>query len=783
MKKIKLLLLLFGCGWLQTIAAFSENARTFNNHESELTLWYQQPAIVWEAALPVGNGRLGAMVFGGVGKERIQLNEDTIWSADGDESIPVGAYKQLPEIRQLLFDGKYTEGETLAKKAFLSSPGSEGSYQTLGDLFLTEHFEGEPTEYKRSLDLDTAVATTSFKIMGVAYRREVFSSARDQVLIVRLTADSPGKISFTAALERTNAHVKAVAPDTLVMTKDKSAGGVQFVTALKVVAEGGQIIANENGQLTIRNANTVTLLLGAATDYNLKNPKEPLTRDISALALEEVNAAAARSYAELKERSIADYQKLFRRVSLQLSSAPVPDKPTDERLQAVKQGAADPHLVELYFQFGRYLLISCSRPGGMPANLQGLWNKDLWAPWSDDYHMNINIQMNYWLAEVCNLSECEEPYFDFIEAYAANSGRQTAREIYNARGFVGHFTTDPWFYVPANGDPSWALWQMGGAWCSRQFMEHYWFTGDREFLQDRAYPILRDATLFLLDWLVPDPKTRKLVSGPSASPENKFFAPDGGIHSVSMGDSMDQEIAWDTFNNFLSAAHELGITNKLTAEVQTALGKLAWPKIGSDGRLMEWSEEFKEPEPGHRHISHLFGLYPGYQFTQNKTLEYMAAAHKTIDYRLAHGGGYTGWSRAWIINFWARLHDAENAYKNVQLLLQRSTLSNLFDTHPPFQIDGNFGGTAGIAEMLIQSHDGEITLLPALPKEWATGYFKGLRARGGFEVSVFWKDGNVERAEIKSLLGNNCRVQFGNTVKEFATEAGKTYTLRGEKLE
>ena len=474
---------------------------------------------------------------------------------------------------------------------------------------------------------------------------------------------------------------------------------------------------------------------------------------------------------------------LFRRVELQLWAPVRSDQPTDERLQAVKGGADDPNLVALYFQYGRYLLLSSSRPGGMPCNLQGLWSKEMFAPWGADYHININIQMNYWPVEECNLSECHEPFFDFLESYAASSGRQAAADYYGARGFVGQYTTDAWLYAPASGEPKWAFWPMGGAWCTRHFMEHYWFTGDRVFLEKRAYPILRDASLFLVDWLVLNPKSGKLVAGPGTSPENEFTAPDGKNYCVSMGGSMDQEIVWDTFNNFLAAARELGITNDFTAQVEAALGKLAVPGIGSDGRLMEWAEEFREPEPGHRHISQLYGLYPGYQFTQHTTPATMAAARKTIDYRLAHGGGHTGWSRAWIINYWARFRDADKSYENVQELLRKSTAKNLFDLHPPFQIDGNFGGTAGIGEMLLQSHDGDVNLLPALPKQWSTGAFRGLRARGGFEVSLTWKEGQVVRAEIRSLLGRACRLRFGNVVREFATVPGEIYRFAGANLE
>jgi len=749
--------------------------------KGETVLRYRQPAKEWLEALPVGNGRLGAMVFGGTAREQIQLNEDSIWSGGGAWTIPEGAYKHLPEIRRLLFEGRYAEGEELVRKQLLAGPrGDRNSYQTLGDLFLDADLSGEPSEYRRSLDLDTGLAVTTFKQGGVICRREVFASGPDQVLVIRLSSSSPGKLSVGAALERLNVQFEAASSDVLVM-RGQAVGrdgtnGVKFSAGLRGVADGGQVTV-EGNRLHVTGANSVTLLLATRSDYNRKSPLEPLQRNNRALVLETLKAAAARSYPELRRRAIAEHQRLFRRVDLQLTLAAPPDRPTDERLQAVQQGAEDPGLVELYFQYGRYLLISSSRPGDLPANLQGIWNKDLNAPWGADYHININIQMNYWPAEVCNLSECHEPFFDFVETLAAHSGRQAARDLYGSQGFVGHYTTDAWLYMPTAGDPKWALWQMGGAWCTRHFLEHYMYTGDRAFLKTRAYPILREATLFLLDWLVEDPKTHKLVSGPSASPENTFLGPDGKPHSVAMGNSMDQEIAWDTFNNFLFATRELGIKDELVSKVQAALDKLARPGIGKDGRLMEWAEEFSEPEPGHRHISHLFGLHPSAQFTRTKTPEYMDAARKTIDYRLAHGGGHTGWSRAWIINFWARFQDANKAYENVQLLLQKSTLKNLFDNHPPFQIDGNFGGTAGISEMLLQSHDGEITVLPALPKAWGTGRFTGLRARGGFEVEVAWKDGKANRIQIKSLLGKPCRVRFGETVRELKTKAGGVYRV------
>jgi alpha-L-fucosidase 2 len=752
---------------------------------AETMLWYRQPAKDWLEALPLGNGRLGAMVFGGLDQEQIQLNEETLWSGGGPWAIPSSVRDQLPKIRQLFFEGNYAEGEQLVQRLLLSGPrGDRNSHQTLGDLWLSMNLKGNPSAYQRSLDLDTGVAATAFTLDGVSYRREVFCSAPDQVLVTRISSDQPRQITLTARLQRPNAKFETAGPDTLVMRGQALSGnrndGVHFAAVLKVVAEGGAIQI-ETDRITITGADAVTLLVTAASDFNRLRPLEPLKTDFGAQALAQARAASLTPYVNLKAGSVADHQRLFRRVELQLSLDPAPLVPTDERLAAVMAGADDPNLVELYFQYGRYLLMGSSRPGDMPANLQGIWNKDLNAPWGADYHININIQMNYWPAESCNLSECHEPFFDFVEALAATSGRRAAREFYGARGFVGHYTTDAWLYTPSSGSPSWALWQMGGAWCTRHFIEHYWYTGDRVFLEKRAYPILRDASLFLLDWLAADPKTGKLVSGPSASPENTFVGSDGKNHSVTMGCSMDQEIVWDTFHNFLEAARELGLTNELTAQIQAAIDRLALPGIGKDGRLLEWSEELKEAEPGHRHLSHLFAVHPGSQFTSRGTPEAWAAARKSLEYRLANGGGHTGWSRAWIINFWARFGDAEKAYENVQLLLQKSTLKNLFDNHPPFQIDGNFGGTAGIAEMLLQSDvsasASQITVLPALPKAWRTGFFKGLRARGGFEVNAFWENGRATRVEIASTLGRRCQLRMGDQSRELDLKAGTKLTV------
>jgi alpha-L-fucosidase 2 len=740
------------------------------------TLWYKQPAKIWDEALPIGNGKLGAMIFGGVDNERLQLNEESLWTGDrSNVKDKEDGYKNLPEIRKLLFDGKYAEAQEITERE-LMTPGNWNMYQTLGDLTINFKHTGEISNYKRELNLDNAIVKISYQADGIDFTREYFSSHPDNVIAVKYTASKAKSLNISIKLSRQKDATIKSENNTITMSGLVTAGGVditnlnpgvKYETQLKVTDEKGKTKISGDS-LIITGANSITFYLTAATNYWGKDPH--------LVCEENLKKVLAKNYAKVKSAHVADYQQLFNRVKLDLGTTEIAKLPMDERLKTFQDGAEDPSLISLYFQFGRYMLISSSRPGDLAANLQGIWADGLTPPWSADYHININIEMNYWPAEVTNLSECHLPFIALIDSLRP-SGRLTAQKMYASRGFCAHFTTDAWYWTTATGKAEWGMWPMGAAWGCQHLWEHYAFTLDKKYLA-YAYPILKEAALFFVDYLIKDPSDGYLVTGPSSSPENKFKTPDGKISNITMGPTMDLEICWDLFTNTIEASKILALDEDFRKQLISIRSQLRPLKIGSDGRLMEWSKEFEEPEPGHRHISHLFALHPGKQITM-QTPELMEAARKTIEYRLSHGGGHTGWSRAWIINFFARLHDGEKAYENLNALLCKSTLSNLFDVHPPFQIDGNFGGTAGIAEMLIQSQAGEIELLPALPSAWKSGSVKGLRTRGGYEVDIEWKDGKLFKAKIHSDKGQKAVVNYQKIRKEFDTMEGKDYLLDG----
>lgn len=758
------------------------------NDFADLRLWYGHPADSqvsditnlwqsdpeWLKALPVGNGFLGAMVFGDVNRERIQLNEKTLWSGSPQNGNNPDAAANLEKIRSLLFEGKYAEANLLTTQTQVcKGPGSEGkqygSYQTLGDLYFDFKRQDGYTEYTKELDLNRGLVVIKYTQGGVHYTREIFASYPDRVLVIRFSADKAGALNFETALSRPERFETVVRNDALVMTgtldDGKGGQGTAYAARLTAVSNDGEISYSQN-KLSVSKAQHVMLLLTAATNYSPEFPDFKGTDPIVTTAQQLKNTKTI-PYTQLLQRHVQDYRSLFGRVTLQLTDNHKDTIPTSVRLK----NGNDLHLQELYFQYGRYLLISSSREGTLPANLQGIWANKIQNPWNCDYHTNINLQMNYWPADVTQLSECFVPFKNLVTSLQV-PGQQTAQVQYHAKGWVSETITNPWGFTSPGEGVGWGMYVCGSGWLCQQLWDHYTFTEDETYLKE-IYPVMLESARFYLDWLMTDPVTGKLVSGPSTSPENSFKAPDGSVVSISMGPTHDQQIISGLFTAVLEAAQVLQAKDAVLTQINSALQRMATPQIGSDGRLMEWQHEFSETEPTHRHVSHLYGLYPENQIDPFTTPELADAARKTLEARTDIG---TGWSLAWKVNFWARLKDGDHAYVLLQNLLrpiesyqvnmsnEGGTYQNLFCAHPPFQIDGNFGGTAGMAEMLLQSHLNEIHLLPALPEAWKNGRVKGLKARGDFEVSITWNQGKLTEADILANKGGTCVIRTGQPI-------------------
>ena len=804
--------------------------------QEELNLWYNKPATTWTEALPVGNGRLGAMVFGGVEEELIQLNEETFWGGGPvKENVNPGAYENLQLARKALFEEEdYAKANAYAKK--MQGYYSE-SYLPLGDLKIKQDLGGvQPTFYRRSLDIKKALAITTFKVKGITYTREIIVSAPDQVIAIKLRASKPKALNLVlrtssplpfenlplsdnmiAMRGKAPAHVEPVyvqSENPIVLKDSTGCDGMRYDLRLQVHKSDGTVFADQDG-LHIQDASETVLYLTAATSFNgYDKCPDSEGQDEQALVEDYLAKAEKQNWNTLFKRHIADYQHFFDRVDFNLYVSENvkkdnQDKSTLERLTAYAEGGKDLGLETLYYQYGRYLLISSSRPGGIPANLQGIWNKEVRPPWSSNFTTNINAQMNYWPAEMTNLSEMHAPFLDFIENLS-QAGKVTAAQFYHAGGWAVHHNSDIWALTNpvgnlGEGDPMWANWPMGSPWLSQHLWWHYQYTQDKNFLRNTAYPIMKGAAEFCLDWLVENDQGQ-LVTAPSGSPENAFIDENGKRGTLSIASTMDMSIIWDLFTNLIEASKVLDIDAEYRADLEKQRAKLFPLQIGKKGDIQEWYKDWEAEDPHHRHVSQLFGLFPGRQISPIATPQLAQAAKKTLELR---GDGGTGWSLAWKINFWARLQDGDHAYKMLRNLLHLTgqkgtdyadgggTYANLFDAHPPFQIDGNFGAVAGMTQLLMQSYGGEIQLLPALPSAWPKGEVKGLKARGNFEVNMNWEAAKLTQASLKSINGGAVKLRTAQPIKilgadtksvkteigfttTFPTKMGKTYQIRPE---
>lgn len=756
----------------------SQNVLAQSN--TELKLWYDKPATIWNEALPLGNGRLGAMVFGDPAVERLQLNEETIWAGSPNSNAHTKSIEALPKVRQLVFEGKFGEAQALATQDIMSQTNDGMPYQTFGSAYISFPGHQKYTNYYRDLDIENATAKVKYTVNGVEFTREILTSFSDQVIVVKLSASQPGQITANVFM---NSPIDKTVPSTegnqillsgVGTNFENVKGKVKFQGRIEAKNKGGEVSAS-NGILSINKADEVTLYISIAT--NFKNYQD-ITEDEVAKSKSFLEKALPKSFDEIKKAHVAYYQKFFNRVALDLGSNDAIKKPTNERIRDFKT-QFDPQLASLYFQFGRYLLISSSQPGGQPANLQGIWNDMVTPPWDSKYTTNINAEMNYWPAELTNLSEMHEPFIQMAKELSV-TGAATAKTMYNANGWVLHHNTDIWRVTAPVDQAASGMWPTGGAWICQDLWERYLYTGDKKYLSE-IYPIMKGAAQFFLDFMIMDPNTGYLVVVPSSSPENTHAAEDGKS-TIASGTTMDNQLVFDLFTHVMEASALVSPDANFTKELKEALAKMPPMKIGKHNQLQEWQEDWDDPKDNHRHVSHLYGLFPSNQISPMKTPELFEAAKQSLIYRTDES---TGWSMGWKVNLWARLLDGNHAYKLIQDQLhlvtadQRKgggTYPNMLDAHQPFQIDGNFGCTAGIAEMLMQSQEDAIHLLPALPTVWAAGSIKGLVTRGGFVIDMTWKNNKVSTLKVYSKLGGNCRLKLENTLK-----ADKGITLKKAK--